>query len=162
MMKRVCCIGMLLFAAALPVGTLQARPVLDKPAQDALLSALHDEYHAEAFYAAVIDKFGQVMPFRNIIKAERNHERMLKNLMQTYDLPIPPNTLLGDASLKNTVPATLREACQMGVDVESANRELYDKSLIPAVASHQNIVAVFQKLRDASHNNHLPAFERCR
>ena len=55
--------------------------------------------------------------------------------------------------------ASLKEACEAGVKAEIENAALYDK-LFPMV-EHQDIIETFQRLRDASQNNHLPAFQRC-
>ncbi|ACS83976.1 ferritin-like domain-containing protein [Musicola paradisiaca] len=150
-----------LLLIALSAPPLYARQPLDNAAKTALQTALHDEYHAEAFYAAVIEKFGQVAPFSHIVKAEQNHAHALAQLMQKYGIPIPPNVLSGSVEIKNTVPATLKAACKMGVDAEIANQALYEKTLLPTVSAHQDITLVFQRLRDASQNNHLPAFKQC-
>jgi hypothetical protein len=56
--------------------------------------------------------------------------------------------------------ATLAQACAAGVDAELANIALYDELLkgdLPA-----DVRRVFENVRAASLNSHLPAFERCR
>jgi hypothetical protein len=58
-------------------------------------------------------------------------------------------------------PETLVDACKIGVEAEIANRDLYDGNLLPAGAAYPDITLVMQRLRDASEENHLPAFERC-
>lgn len=131
---------------------------LTPDAQAALDSALQDERHAEAFYAAVMAKFGDVRPFSNIIKAEQQHESMLIGLYQTYGIAVPENSY-PTATL--AAPETLADACKIGVDAEIANRDLYDGKLLPAVAAYPDITRVMQGLRDASEENHLPAFQRC-
>lgn len=135
--------------------------VLEKPAQDALIRALQDEYHAEAFYDAVMSKFGTVRPFANIIESERKHSSMLVDVMKNYGMSIPKNAQLGSAEIKAAVPATLGEACRMGAAAEIANRDLYKKELIPAAVGRPDIKIVFERLSAASDNSHLPAFERC-
>ena len=134
---------------------------LSKPAQSALLAALDDEYRAEAFYAAVIDKFGAVRPFSNIINAERRHSELVGDLMAEYGIEQPENAYSGTPETVASVPETLAEACRMGVEAEILNRDLYDGQLMPAVADYPDIVAVMQRLRDASETKHLPAFRRC-
>ena len=131
---------------------------LPDPAVKALQLGLADERNAEAFYAAVMDKFGAVRPFSNIIKAEQRHEAMLLDLFQRYDVAVPG---LPTGGVVPSVPPRLAEACQMGIDAEIANRDLYDKQLLPAVANYPDITQVFTALRDASEQNHLPAFRRC-
>ena len=134
---------------------------LTTDAQAALGSALQDERHAEAFYAAVMAKFGDARPFSNIIKAERQHEAMLIGLYGTYGIAVPENSYATGAQKAPAAPETLVEACKIGVEAEIANRDLYDGKLLPAVAAYPDITRVMQSLRDASEENHLPAFQRC-
>ncbi|WP_137132435.1 ferritin family protein [Rhizobium sp. FY34] len=152
---------MLLACATALVPAVAPAATLDIKAEQALLRALEDEYNAEAFYDAAITKFDAARPFVNIIKAERKHAAMLVGLMQDYGLEVPPNDKLGSAAIKAQVPATLKEACLMGVEAEIANRDLYTKELMPAAAGHADILRIFDSLQAASENNHLPAFQRC-
>jgi hypothetical protein len=134
---------------------------LTPDAEAALGSALQDERQAEAFYEAVIAKFGDVRPFSNIINAERKHEAMLIDLYKTYNIAVPDNGYVTGTLAKPVAPETLAEACKIGVEAEIANRDLYDGKLLPAVAANPDITLVMKRLRDASENNHLPAFQRC-
>jgi hypothetical protein len=52
--------------------------------------ALEDERKAEATYAAVLTKFGEVRPFSNIIDAERRHSSAIERQMARLGFPIPP------------------------------------------------------------------------
>ncbi|WP_205927823.1 ferritin-like domain-containing protein [Rhizobium terricola] len=149
-------------AAATAVIAPAGAATLDAAAHAAIQAALEDEHKAEAFYAAVMEKFGEVRPFSNIIRAEQKHASALNRLLQTYGQEqTVDNPYLGSAEVAAAVPATLAEACRMGVDAEIANRELYDTKLIPAAQDYAEIKSVFSALRDASENRHLPAFERC-
>lgn len=152
-------IAVLLFTlmAAAPVWSQTLTP----DAEAALGSALQDERHAEAFYAAVMAKFGDARPFSNIIKAERQHEAMLIGLYETYGVAVPANGYATGAMQAPVAPETLGDACKIGVEAEIANRDLYDAHLLPAVAAYPDITRVMQRLRDASEENHLPAFQRC-
>lgn len=138
-----------------------AADTLNEQAQSALNAALDDEYRAEAFYAAVIDKFGPARPFTNIINAEQRHSDAILTLMDAYGVSPPENTYLDDPEVVASVPDSIAEACRMGVQAELANRDLYDVELIPKATDYPDIVAVLQNLRDASQNRHLPAFQRC-
>jgi len=152
------------FAVAL-VGMMAISPAWAKPltpeARSALDSALQDERNAEAVYGAVIRKFGNVRPFSNIIAAERRHASMLIDLYKTYGISVPENGYATGALAAPVAPATLAEACKIGVEAEIANRDLYDETLLPAVAAYPDITQVMRRLRDASEENHLPAFRRC-
>ena len=151
----------LLAAPVLAPATAAAASPLPQPVQDALQAALMDEYHAEAFYAAVIDRFGNYRPFANIIRAEQTHAGEIIALMNQYGIEAPANTLLDSAEIRAAVPATFGEACAIGVSAEIDNAGLYDDRLLPAVAGYDDITAVLTALRDASQTKHLPAFQRC-
>lgn len=143
------------------VAAASAADALPQPVEDALTAALMDEYHAEAFYNAVLDRFGQVRPFANIIRAEQNHARIIATLMTSYGMSVPENPMLGSAEIAAAVPATFGAACSVGVKAEIDNAALYDGKLLPAVAGYPDITAALEHLRDASQNMHLPAFQRC-
>ncbi|WP_205747892.1 DUF2202 domain-containing protein [Devosia sp. FKR38] len=150
------------FAAPLAsTTTVSAGEALPQTVQAALTSALMDEYHAEAFYSAVLERFGQVRPFANIIGSEQYHASKVAALMTAYGMDVPANTQLGSAEIAAAVPATLGAACAIGVQAEIANAALYDDNLLPAVSGFNDITVVLEYLRDASQNNHLPAFQRC-
>lgn len=121
----------------------------------ALEEALDDEYRAEATYQAIIDKFGAVRPFINIIDAERRHAGMVKNQFSRLGIEPPENPYLGEIE----APESLQEACKNGVEAEIENIALYDR-LLPKVSDPQ-IRETFGRLQAASRNNHLPAFRRC-
>jgi len=153
--------GIALAAGMGSVSAAMAAPALPDDVQAALTRALEDEYHAEAFYTAVIDAYGPVRPFVNIVAAEQQHARAVAALMEAYGMAVPENGMLGSAEIAAAVPGSLAEACQIGVDAELENRSLYDGQLIPVSSAYPDIVNVMQALRDASENNHLPAFARC-
>ncbi len=137
-------------------------PKLTPAVVDAILTALDDEYHAEAVYAATLDKFGaDTRPFCNIINAERRHQAALVKLMDKYQIDVPANAYLSGDKPFDAIPDSLKEACDIGVAAEIENARLYDEDLLPTVAGYPDITAVFQALSGASTNNHLPAFQRC-
>lgn len=134
-----------------PVGELSEEVI------SALDEAINDEYKALATYEAVIDKFGSSRPFSMIKGAEEQHIASLKAIYDKYGIEIPVN----EWSDTVTVPASLQEACQVGVDAEIANASLYRDRLIPAVTEYEDIMLVFENLMNASEQKHLPAFEKC-
>ncbi len=127
---------------------------LDAQTTQALIDALNDEYHAHAFYEAVIAKFGQVAPFTNILRAEQLHIETVKLLLTRYNVAIPADAYTG----KVTAPATLKEALQAAVDAEKANVALYDRLL--ASVTQADIKTAFEQMRLVSQTRHLPAFEQ--
>nr|WP_272211100.1 DUF2202 domain-containing protein [Marinicella sp. W31]MDC2876981.1 DUF2202 domain-containing protein [Marinicella sp. W31] len=148
-------------AAGIGVSGATAATTLPESVQAALTRSLEDEYHAAAFYDAVITAYGPVRPFVNIIAAEQQHADAIINLMAVYGMAVPENTMLGSEAVAAAVPGSLAEACSIGVEAELENRSLYDGELIPAVSAYPDIVNIMEALRDASENNHLPAFVRC-
>lgn len=131
---------------------------LPQPVRNALRTALKDERDAHATYQAILDRFGDVRPFSNIVHAEARHIAALLDLYKRYGIAVrdAPGEPHPAAASKD-----LRTLCQIALDAEIENTRLYDEALLPTVADYPDIAAVLQRLRDASWNNHRPAFERC-
>lgn len=166
-MKR----NMLLTLAAVLVGTglgplapmAQAQRArgatpLDAAARDALVYALagpEGEYAARAEYTAILEAFGaETQPYANILLAEQKHVAALERQCAKFGVPIPSDPYLGNIE----APASLIEAAEAGVAAEVKNAALYEV-LLASVQRYPSLVQVFTHLRDASLNNHLPAFE---
>lgn len=128
---------------------------ISKQEIEALNLAINDEYKARATYKKVIDNFGEVKPFSNIIKSENNHINQLIALYEKYGLNVPKD----DWDNKVTDFDSVLLACQAGVNAEIENAALYDELF--SKVDNQDIIVVFTSLRDASENNHLPAFQKC-
>jgi rubrerythrin len=122
---------------------------------EALREALDDEYKARATYRRVIEAFGSVQPFVNIVEAEERHIVALLSLFADFAVA-PPEDTWPD---RVTVPATLAEACRAGVQAEIENEAIYAR-LLPRI-SEPRVRMVMQRLRQASQERHLPAFQRC-
>ncbi len=153
-MKRVMTGFVLLVSVFAVVGAGYAQQ-LDEKTEQALIDAMNDEYKARATYQKVIETFGEVRPFSNIIKAEETHIELLKPLFDHYGVDVPEDTWYAK------VPefATLQAACGAGVTAEIENAKLYDEFLTFVV--EPDILEVFTYLRNASQEKHLPAFQRC-
>jgi hypothetical protein len=128
---------------------------LTEPEVNALLEALDDEYKAVATYEQVITDFGPIRPFVNIIEAERRHIEALRGLFDRYNLAMPSNPWPG------TTPKfeSIADACAAGVEGEIENAAMYEQLI--GATHHTDIIEVFENLRRASQDNHLPAFRRC-
>ncbi len=123
----------------------------DLTLDEMLTYALQDEYLARAEYEAVLDEFGSIRPFSNIVKAEETHISLLKPLLDKYDIELPE-----DRSAEFImVPASYDEALQIGVQAEINNIAMYEKLLTQAIPDE--VKEVFTVLRDGS-KNHLQAF----
>jgi rubrerythrin len=121
----------------------------------ALSEALDDEHRARATYRKVIERFGPVRPFTNIVEAETRHIAALLRQFQRFRASPPADTWQERVS----VPASLAQACAEGVQAEVENEALY-KRLLDQVAD-PGVRAVMQRLQAASRERHLPAFQRC-
>lgn len=118
--------------------------------------AIYDEYHAYNAYKKIIDTFGDMNPFSNIMEAEINHYNALTPLLEKYGVPMP----FDDWYEKIELPSTILECCEVGVAAEIENIKMYD-DLLMYVNEYPDIQDVLFRLQAASYNNHLPAFRRC-
>ncbi len=123
---------------------------------DRLSEALDDERKAIATYRGVIERFGLVRPFVNIIAAEIRHAEALLGLFDRYGLPIPEDVW---HTARIEVPETLQEACRRGVEAEVQNIAMYDHLL--DATPEPDVRRVLLNLQSASRDRHLPAFQRC-
>jgi len=121
----------------------------------ALREALEDEYKAQATYRKVIEKFGNVRPFINIVEAEGRHASALLRQFERLGVAPPKDNWAG----KIEAPASLYEACKAAVAAEIENAEMYDRLLDEI--DDPIVRDVLLNLQDASQNRHLPAFRRC-
>lgn len=118
--------------------------------------AIQAEYKSEATYARVIAEFGAVLPFSTIVTAEQAHISSVATLLTTRSLPVPASNWSA-----SNVPAfgTFREACAGAAVGERENVALYDRLLAGDLP--RDVLLVYTRLRAASLDNHLPAFEAC-
>ncbi|MBK7404575.1 MAG: DUF2202 domain-containing protein [Phycisphaerales bacterium] len=120
-----------------------------------LLAALADERRAGALYQAVIDRYGRIMPFANIVHSERMHANHVEQLMAARGIEIPVDTTVIPVE---EIPGTVAEAYRAGVEAELENIELYDR-LITGV-DDEAVREAFRQLRSMSEQRHLVAFRR--
>jgi hypothetical protein len=122
----------------------------------ALIEAIEDEYKARATYRSILNKFGAIRPFVNIIESEERHIRALIPLFWKYEIPLPEDNW----QERVEVPNSVQEACQAGVQAEIENAEMYQR-LLDLTQGYPDVQRVFLNLQRASQNNHLRAFQRC-
>ncbi len=117
--------------------------------------AIQDEYLARSEYAAIMDRYGELRPFSNIIRAEEQHIEWLKDLFTAYGLSLPEDT----SQARVAVPSDLRAALETGVTAELDNIGMYERFLGGAASSSlpADVHEVFERLQSAS-ENHLRAF----
>lgn len=128
---------------------------VDQKTIDALREAIDEEYRSRATYRSVIEAFGPVRPFVNILEAETRHADALLSLFECFGVEPPQDKWAG----KVRAPTTLVEACRAAVEGEIENAAMYDRLLNQI--SDPEARKVMQRLREASQERHLPAFRRC-
>jgi hypothetical protein len=111
------------------------------------------EYAALASYQAVLDEYGQVEPYATIKDAEAQHAEALIRQLERMGVEVPGNPYLGLIA----APADLTTAAAAWAVGEVANVELYDRLI--EQTDDANLIRVFENLRRASAEAHLPAFE---
>lgn len=129
--------------------------IMQKQLEAKLNRALMDEYHARNTYRKIIDTFGSVRPFSNIVEAEQAHINFLLPLYEKYSIPVPAEPPPPDIM----PPASMKVACRIAVQAEEENISLYDDLLEGTEES--DVIEVFRQLQAASRDHHLPAFRRC-
>ncbi len=127
---------------------------LTEAEKTALDGAIQDEYKARATYNKIIDTFGEVMPFANIVNAEDRHVEALTYLHERYGVAVPEDAWAD----KIPTYATLKDAAEASVKAEVDNGALYDE-LMKNVANVE-LTNVFKALQFATMEHHLPAFQR--
>ena len=127
---------------------------VDTKTADALRATLMDERRVQEYYNGVLATHGQVRPFANIVHAEARHEAAIESLMTRHGVTVPAEAPTNIP----IVPATITECARLAATLERENIAMYDRFL--AEVTEADIRLVFENLRAASLNNHLPAFER--
>ncbi len=127
----------------------------DRRTIEALSEALDDEYKSRATYRKVIDCFGPVRPFVNIVEAEGRHVAAL--LAQFRRLGVAPPEDSWATRVK--APDSVEQACAEAVQAEIENDAIYSRLLDQVTDAQVRLVML--RLQNASRNQHLPAFRRC-
>ncbi|NVK20492.1 MAG: DUF2202 domain-containing protein [Methylocystaceae bacterium] len=120
-----------------------------------LCEALDDEYKARATYQAVLETFGDVRPFTNIVHAEDRHAKALEQLFARYGFAIPKDRW----PEKIKLPEKLEDCVKLAVEAEIENADMYDR-LLAQTSDYPDVQRVLLNLQRASQENHLPAFQR--
>jgi len=128
---------------------------LDAKTIEAMREALDDEYKARATYRKVIEAFGPVRPFVNIVEAEDRHAKALLSLFDRFGVEPPPDSW----PRRVAAPRTLADACRAGVEAEIENEAMYERLL--QQINEPAVRIAMRRLQRASQERHLPAFRRC-
>lgn len=134
---------------------VQSMQSLDPASLEALKAVLEDERRAAAFYQAVLNVHSGQRPFVNVIEAEGRHQEALIQQFERFGLEVPVNPW---AKNPMVFKGTLAAAVEQAIQAEEANVALYDRWM--KVLKDQELRTVFERLRWASQERHLPAFRR--
>jgi hypothetical protein len=137
--------------AAEMFGAKGAEESADPTLEEMLTYAIQDEYLARAEYYFIIDKYGSIRPFSNIVKSEEQHVSMLEPLFTKYGFAVPKDT----AKEHLIVPDDLKVALETCVQAEVDNIAMYESFLAKTLPD--DVRDVFERLKNAS-GNHLEAF----
>lgn len=124
--------------------------------EEMLIYALQDEYLAKAEYEAIIETYGEVRPFINIVEAEQTHIDLLLPLFETYGYDLPENI----AADSVVIPESITSAIATGVEGEEANIAMY-QAFLAQDNLPDDVRTVFEYLLNAS-EQHLAAFSKDR
>ena len=116
-----------------------------------LTYAIQDEYLARAEYELIIEEYGSIRPFTNIMAAEVRHIEWVAELFDEYGYSLPEDT----AHKYVRLPEDLKSSFETGVQAEIDNIAMYESFLkqdLPA-----DVRDLFERLQGAS-ENHLRAF----
>ena len=124
--------------------------------EEMLTYALLDEYMAKAEYEAIIETFGEIKPFANILLAEQTHIDLLLPLFEAYGFVLPENNAVESV----VIPDSITSALATGVEAEENNIAMYEAFLAQDNLP-EDVRAVFEYLI-ASSEHHLAAFSKDR
>lgn len=142
------------FAADAAYGAKGAVNTPHPAVQEMLQFAIQDEQLARAQYMVVIEMFGKVRPFSNIVLSEERHIAYLEPLFTDRGWDTPADMSKGHV----VKPKTFTESTKIGVQVETDNISMYEYFLQqPELPS--DVKTVFELLLAAS-KRHLEAFSR--
>lgn len=144
-----------LFAVDADYGALGAGEKTALSLEQMLTYAIQDEYLARSEYETIMERYGSIRPFTNIIRAEEQHIALLQGLFVAYGFELPPDT----SRTRVTVPEDLKTAFETGIKAEVDNIEMYRRFLLETSGAPMppDVREVFERLKAGS-ENHLAAF----
>lgn len=120
--------------------------------EEMLNYAILDEYMAKAEYEAIIETFGEIKPFTNIVLAEQTHIDLLVPLFEAYGFVLPENNAVDSV----VIPDSITSALATGVEAEENNIVMYETFLAQDNLP-DDVRAAFEYLVAGS-EHHLAAF----
>jgi len=114
-----------------------------------LQDALNDEYTARDSYQAVLDTYGNILPFSRIVKAEQKHVAAIERIAERYEIElIQPTEQI-------TAPGSIEDSIAMAIDIEETDIKQYQELIDMGLPA--DVTRMFTNLLKGS-ENHLKAF----
>lgn len=124
--------------------------------EEMLTYAIQEEYLAQAEYLAILETYGSIRIFENIVLAEQAHIDLLVTLFEAYGFVVPENT----AASQVVIPESITSAFATAVEAETVTIAMYEAFLANPDLS-EDVKEAFTYLLNAS-INHLNAFSKDR
>jgi len=116
-----------------------------------LTYSIQDEFLARAEYELIMEEYGSIRPFTNIMAAEQRHIEWVTELFEAYGYTVPEDT----ARQHVVLPDDLKSSFETGVQAEIDNIAMYETFLREDLPD--DVRDLFERLKQAS-ENHLRAF----
>ena len=139
------------FADTADFGAKGAEGKTDLSVEQMLTYAIQDEYLARAEYKLIIEEYGSIRPFTNIMAAEERHIEWVTESFDDYGYRLPKDT----ADMYVVLPKDLESSFETGVQAEIDNIAMYESFLQTDLPN--DVRDLFERLQQAS-ENHLRAF----
>lgn len=119
----------------------------------ALNSALRSKFKTCALYNMVLQAFGSVQPFKDLLKIEEKYRMVLEGLARRYKVSAPSNEWEGQIA----IPVSFVEACEEAIELERENEGLYLRLLDDV--EDPALRRVLMRMRNVSQISHQPSFK---
>lgn len=114
-----------------------------------------DEFKARDTCRRIIDAYGPVKPFANLVEAEQHHSDRLRPPFRRDGIAVPEFPDPARISMPGSPP----ETCQAAVRTEIDNAAMYDRLLVETALG--KVRTVFLRPQVASRDHHRSVFWRC-
>lgn len=119
----------------------------------ALDSALRSKFKTCALYRMVLQAFGPVQPFKDLVKIEAKYRLVLAGLARRYEHPTPTDEWEGQVA----IPVSFVEACEEAIQLERENDRLYTSLL--EQTNDAALRRILMRMQNVSQVSHQPSFK---
>ncbi len=119
---------------------------------ETLDATLRSKYRTCALYRMVLQAFGPVQPFKDLLKIEEKYRMILAGLARRYGHAMPVDEWEGQVA----IPVSFVEACEEAIQLELENDRLYLARL--DICEEPALRRVMMRIRNVSQMSHQPSF----